>query len=139
MIDVDLREINSFSRNKRTHVVKTLIALSKHLGVYEDFKMRLKNYGIKLESPDSFRAFIRIMEGRDGLFECVKNCLSVLNRDLATFIKFATISGLRKEEVVKSFNRIIMLSQKRELVKYCNFELKALKHFKYERGFLKED
>jgi len=137
MIYGSLREIESFSQSKKNNVVKALIAFSKYLGVYEEFKVRLKNYGIKLESPNSFRAFVRMMEKKEGLIEWVKDCLSVLNKDLTTFIRFVMISGLRKEEAVKSFNRIILLSQRGELDKYYNFELEALEHFRYGKEFIR--
>jgi hypothetical protein len=47
MINGSLREIDSFSKEKRNRVLKSLIALSKYLGVYKEFKKKIKNHGIK--------------------------------------------------------------------------------------------
>jgi predicted KAP-like P-loop ATPase len=47
MINGSLREINSFSKEKRNRVLKSLIALSKYLGLCKEFKKRIKNHGIK--------------------------------------------------------------------------------------------
>ncbi|MEM3693905.1 MAG: hypothetical protein QXI39_07805 [Candidatus Bathyarchaeia archaeon] len=44
---------------------------------------------------------------------------------------------MRKEEAIKSFNKIIMLSQKGEVDKYYNFELQALEHFRHEKEFMR--
>mgnify|MGYP000145909205 CR=1 FL=1 len=137
MLNGDLREVESFGQSKKNNVVKALIALSKYLGVYEEFKVGLKNYGVKLENPDSFRVFIRMMEGRECLKEWVKECIKVLDEDTVNFIKFVMVSGLRKEEAVKSFNKIITLSHRGELERYYNFELEALEHFRFPKEFIR--
>jgi intergrase/recombinase len=138
MIEGDLRRIESFSQSKKNNVIKALIALSKYLGIYDEFRLRLKNYGIKLESPDSFRAFMRIMEKKKGLKEWVRDCLNGLDESMATFVEFVMISGLRKGEAVESFNKVIMLSKRGELDRYYNFELKALEHFRFREKFVRK-
>jgi len=53
MLCEDLRELELLTPSVRDHAIKALIALSKYLGVYDSFKSRLKNYGIKLSTPDT--------------------------------------------------------------------------------------
>ena len=45
-----LSEIELVPATRRNDVIKSLIALSKHVGVYEEFKASLKNHGIKLNN-----------------------------------------------------------------------------------------
>ena len=47
MLDGDLTELESFSKSKKNNVLKSLVTLSKYLGMYEEFKDRESNYGIQ--------------------------------------------------------------------------------------------
>lgn len=126
MLNGSLGKLYSFGESRRNNVVKALIALSKYFGVCEGFRLKFRNYGIKLKTPDSFRAFMRMIEKKEDFIDRVKECRKVLDRDLATFIKLSMVSGLRKNKALKSFNKIITLSQSGRLDKYYNFELQAL-------------
>jgi intergrase/recombinase len=137
LLNGNLRELESFSKSKKNNVLKSLIALSKYLGLYETFKARILNYGIKWENQNSFEAFLRIMHTKEGLMKWVKTCLNVLNDSETTFITYVMISGLRKGEAVNSFNLIINLNKEGKLHKYYNSELEALEHFKFEKTFIR--
>lgn len=43
MLNGDFSELESFSKSKRNTVLNALIALSKYLGVYKEFKLRITN------------------------------------------------------------------------------------------------
>ena len=45
----NLAELYSFSRSRRGAILRALSALSKYLGVHEQFKQRMKDYGMKWE------------------------------------------------------------------------------------------
>ena len=65
-----LRVLETFGKTKKNNVLKALVAFSKYLGCYDEFKARVSSYGIKWESLDSMEAFPRnyAVEGRfDGL------------------------------------------------------------------------
>ncbi len=47
LFDGDFSELKLLSDGRRRHVLKSLSALAKYLGVYEDFKRLVRNYGIK--------------------------------------------------------------------------------------------
>ena len=57
----NLRELDSFSKSKKNHTLKALIALSKYLGNYEQIKAIIKNYGIKWAHQNSLEAVLRMM------------------------------------------------------------------------------
>jgi intergrase/recombinase len=137
MLAGNLRELDSFSKSKKNNVLKSLIALSKYLGVYQSFKLRVASYGIKWEYQDSLEAFLRITEPKEEIVEWLKACLKVLDEDKSTFLTFLAISGLRKGEAINSFNLIIKLSQKGKLNKYYNKELQSLEHFRFGKLFLR--
>ena len=137
LLNGNLRELESFSKSKKNNVLKSLIALSKYLGIYELFKTRISNFGIKWEKQNSFESFLRIMNTKEGLTEWIKECIKVLDENKSTFIKFMTISVLRKGEAVKSFNRIITLNQEGRLHEYYNPDLESLEHFRFEKDFIR--
>jgi hypothetical protein len=59
--------------------VKSLIVLSKFLGVHEEFKLSLKNYGGKLFSQDAFTSFMRVYNNNNSnLNEWLQQALKVL-------------------------------------------------------------
>jgi len=132
-----LRELESFGKSKRNNVLKSVIALSKYLGIYPQFKTMLANHGFKWETQNSFESFLRIIKPKEDLDKWVRACLNVLDESEATFIKFVMISGIRKDEALKSFNLIITLSQQQKLSEYYNLELEVLEHFRFGRDFIR--
>jgi len=50
--------------------------------------------------------------------EWLKKCLKVLEENKSTFIKFLTITGMRRREAIKSFNLIIKLAQEERIEEY---------------------
>lgn len=45
------------SRSARAKILQSLIALSKYRGFYEEFRAKIKAYGIKWKKPSSLEAF----------------------------------------------------------------------------------
>ena len=137
MLNGDLTELESFSKSKKNNVLKSLIALSKYLGVYREFKARKSNYGIQWEGSNSLQAFLRTMTSKDGLVEWVRECMDVLDKSKSTFIRYLAISGIRTGEAIKSFNLIMKFDREGRLDEYYNRELKALEHFRFEKEFIR--
>ena len=140
MISGDLRELDSLSPNIRDHVIKALICLSKYLGIYEDFKSKLKQHGIKWIRSDSFSSFLRIFNtnsnGND-ILEWYRTAISNVRDNEKILLKFLLYSGLRKSEAILSFNRIIELNNKGLLDEYYDKNLDCLLHFKYPKEFIR--
>ena len=137
MLGGNFRELDAFSKAKKNGVLRALISLSKYLGVYEQFRAKIKNYGVKWEGPNSLQAFLRIAKNKEDLIPWIKTCMEKLDRNYAAFIKFMLISGLRKGEAIKSWNLIIKLNRKGALKEYYNEDLESLEHFKYESLFIR--
>ena len=134
LLNGNLAVLEEFSRSKRGAILRALVALSKYLGVYEWFRVRMKSYGVKWESQSSFESFMRILrEGSDGVVEWVRRCLDTFDDSYATFIEFALVSGLRKTEALNAFNLIAV----KGLEGYYNEDLESLEHFRYPKIFIR--
>jgi intergrase/recombinase len=135
----DIRAIDKLSPGSKNHVVKALIVLSKYLGIHQEFKTALKNYGVKLFSEDAFGSFMRVYNNQNAnLNEWIAQASKVLRPNEQTFLRFLSLTGLRKEEAVTSFNKIIELSKQNKLNEYYNEEKGLLEHFKYKQQFLRK-
>jgi intergrase/recombinase len=138
MLNGNFKELETFSGSKKNTVIKALTALSKFLGVYEDFKASLSRYGIKFARTDSFNAFLRIINNNsDDLLDWFSKAYAVARENEKLFLKFALISGLRKSEAINSFNLIISLAKTNDLNSYFNEEISCLEHFKFKQLFLR--
>ena len=137
MICGNLRDLDSFSKWKRNNTLKALIALSKYLGIYEQFKAKIKGYGIKWENQSSVESFLRMMNRKDGLMDWVKKSTNVLDKNLSTFIEFVMLSGIRRGEAINAFNLLIRLNKTGKLSSYYNSDLQSLEHFRFEDTFMR--
>ena len=108
------------------------------MGIHENFKASLKNYGVKLYSPDAFSAFMRVYTNQNSnLNEWLKQASGVLRPNEQLYLEFMSLTGLRKEEGIISFNKIIELAKQDNLNEYYNEEKGLLEHFKYKEQFLR--
>jgi hypothetical protein len=129
--------LSSLSATSRGNVLKALTCLSKYLGIYLEFKAKLKRYGIKWTRPDSFSSFYNIMNNNhNDLLEWFGSVQSFLEENEKLFLRFVLLSGLRKAEGVRAFNQIIELNKQGKLSEYYNEDLSMLEHYKY-RQFLR--
>ena len=132
--------VETFSGSKKNSVLKSLIAFSKYYGFYEEFKKKIKAYGIKWSRSSSIDAFFRIMSNsNDDVLEWYNEAIKVLSKDaLSTYLKFVLMSGLRKSEAFNSFNLMIDLYEKGKINDYHNKQLRTLEHFKYPELFFRK-
>ena len=134
----NLREIDTIPKGTLNNTIKSLIILSKFLGVHEEFKQRLKSYGVKMIRPDVFASFIRIYNNQTtDLLEWYAQAISLLRENERLLLRFLLNSGVRKEEGIISFNKIIELSRKGKMSIYYNSEFSALQHFMFKEVFLR--
>jgi len=124
----------SFPESKRKNILKAMVCLSKYLGVYEEYKSKLKSYGIKWSNEDTaFNGFLAIFNHQhDTLPQYVEEIQPILHDNERLFLRFLAVTGLRKNEAITSFNMIIELNNKEELGNYYNSELNVLEHFKHK-------
>lgn len=100
--------------------MKGLSALAKFLGVYEDFKALIENYGLTWKSGNADDLIIsRLTKAADtqDVFEWIGKIRSKLLRSDG-FLDFILASGLRYEESVKAYNLIIDLTKEGRLNSY---------------------
>lgn len=122
----------------RNQVIKSLVCLSKYLGVHKEFKRKLEDYGVKVKKPSAFSSFLRIFNNKaDDVLAWYRKAVQVLRPNEKVFLKFALMTGLRTGEAINSFNLIVKLGKEGSLHKYYNEELCTLEHFRFKELFLR--
>jgi hypothetical protein len=138
LLDHDFSELLKMNVDKRVHVLKSLAALSKFLGVHDEFIMLVKKYGLKWSAHTDDLIIKRFTKSvnPDEVFEWVRNVKQRFS-DLADFMDFMAFSGLRFVEAVNAYNLIIKLSREGRLGEYYDSEREILEHFKFKHLFLR--
>lgn len=122
----------------RANVLKALISMSKFQGSYLEFKTLLKQHGIRWIKPDNLTTFLNILNNNhNDLKEWYHTVQNILDANYKLFLRFVLLSGLRKGEAIKSFNKIIDLAENGRLNEYYDSSLSILQHFKYPNVFLR--
>jgi intergrase/recombinase len=137
LLDKDFKPLLELTKDKRLHCMAALSALSKFLGIHEQFSTLVKNYGLKWSVRGDDLIIARFSKSVDpnAVFDWikkVKQSCSVL-RD---FMNFMAITGLRFDEAINSYNLIIKLAKEGKLVEYYNGERELLEHYKFKEIFL---
>jgi len=138
LLNGNLRDIDTISPTTKNNTVKSLIVLSKFLGIHQEFKSKLQDYGVKLVRPDVFASFLRIYNNHNSdLLKWYAETGLVLRENEKLLFKFLLCTGVRKEEGITSFNKIIELSKQSNLSIYYNDEFGVLQHFVFKELFLR--
>jgi len=138
LLNGNLRDIDTIPSTTRNNTIKSLIILSKFLGIHQEFKHRLQDYGVKMARPDVFASFLRIYNNHStDLLEWYSKTSSVLRENEKLLLRFLLSTGVRKEEGIQSFNKIIELTKQSNLAIYYNEELNVLQHFVFKELFLR--
>ena len=134
----NLRELDLLSASVKNAAIKSLIILSKYLGVHKEFKQRLEEFGIKMYRPDVFASFLRIYNNQiTDIDQWYSKAQNVLRPNEKTWQRFLALSGLRKREAITSFNKIVEFSERSNLDGYLNRETGILEHFRFKELFLR--
>ena len=135
----DLNPLLSLSSGKKRLVMSSLSALAKYLGVYEDWRRLIRQYGLKWSGKSKDKIFIERLtkvKNPNEVFEWIKT-VKEERPDLADFMDFMAITGMRLVEAVESYNLIIKLSGGGKLNEYYNREKSTLENFKFENVFIR--
>jgi len=129
----------SLQPSQRKNILKAMVCLSKYIGCYEEYKIKLKSYGIKWSNEDeAFKGFLAIFSHKhDTLPDYVKEIQPHLNTNEKVLIRFLAVTGLRKGEGIEAFNLIINLYSKGKLGEYYNSDMQVLEHFRHGKVFLR--
>ena len=136
----DLSEVRDLRDSLRPNVVRALSNLAKYLGIYEDWKVLVKQYGLKWTGRSTDELLIDRLtkvQNPDEVFQWIRQVKSE-REDLAVFMDYIAITGLRLDEAVQSYNMIIQLSRKGKLSEYYNEENETLEHFKFKETFIRK-
>jgi intergrase/recombinase len=116
-----------------------LSALAKFLGVYEEFKGLVKGYGLKWASTsaeDLIIARLNKTAEKGNIQKWIDDVKSKLP-ELACFIDFMLVTGLRYEETLNSYNSIIDLAKTHRLSDYYNAKQGLLEHYRLKNLFIR--
>jgi Archaeal phage integrase len=135
-----LKEANAqvlltMSSGKRIHVMKSLAALSKYLGCYDDWKDIRDRYQLKWSEDDSIQIFKNMADPKrdyDSMITWLKDTMSNLPEKYGNILLYDTLTGLRPDEACKSLALIHS-----SLEDYLNKENLVLEHFKYPHLFIR--
>ena len=131
-----MRDIETIPVGIRNNTINSLIVLSKFLGIHQEFRSRLRDYGVKMVKQDAFASFIRIYSNNSSdLLKWYREASSILKPDEQILLKLLVLSGVRKEEAITAFNKTRELGIER-LREYYNEENRVLEHFRYRDSFL---
>jgi len=134
----NLRDLDVLPNGIRNNTIKSLIVLAKFLGIHKEFKQRLGDFGIRMSKQDAFTSFMRIYNNNGAdLLKWYEMAFDLLRTNEQCYLRFLALSGLRKEEAITSFNKIIELNRTKSLMEYYIEENNALEHFKYKQLFLR--
>jgi intergrase/recombinase len=132
----NLSPLKTLSTDTRLHVLKSLSALAKFLGLYNEFKPMISAYGLKWSVNNDNVILARLTRNSDvnDLIEWVKTVKQKFP-DFALFMNFATVTGLRFEEAINAYNLIIENAD--NLERYYNAEKSILEHFRFKDKFIR--
>ena len=139
LLSNDLSKIAMFSESKKRHAVIALLSLSKFLGVHENFKQLVKNYGMKVNGKNNDDIVIsRLLKtsNADEIFQWINEGIQKIP-EIRNLLELMSITGLRLVEAIESHNLIIALSNNGTLKSYYDEEKQVLEHFRFKEKFIR--
>nr|MDO8135375.1 hypothetical protein [Candidatus Njordarchaeum guaymaensis] len=136
----NLSELRTLTDDKRCHAMKALSALAKYLGLYDDFKQLVHNYGLKWggkSADDIIIARLTKNVRGDEIYVWMRT-IKVEFPEWKDFIDFMATTGLRYVEAVESWNLIRQLARAGQLSEYYKVEKQVLEHFRHKELFIRK-
>jgi hypothetical protein len=134
----DASKLLQLSPDKRLHVMKALVALSKYQGRYDQFLQIRQRYSLKwAREGNSIQAFNRFFNPEltfDTMVQTVKRMIEKLPHLMGQIVKFAVLVGLRPAEVVEA---VRLINDNQTFPKYYDPEQMTLQHYKFPQQFLR--
>jgi intergrase/recombinase len=123
--------------------MKAITALSKYLGIYDQWQQMRKRYSLKWTNPNqSLQSFERFFSGStnyDTMLQQIKEIIAKTPTQVGQIVRFACLTGLRPSEAMESVRLLnvdqsILVSEQ----KYYNPQRQALEHFRFPDIFLRQ-
>jgi len=135
----DLTPLLTLRPTLKTHVVKALSNLAKYLGIHDEFLGLMRKYSLGWSGKSSDDLVIERLtkvKDPDEVFKWIRQVKAV-REDLADFMDFIAVTGLRLDEAVKSYNLIIKLARQGKLNQYYNEQMGTLEHYRFKEQFIR--
>jgi len=135
----DLSKLAMLNDCQRVHALKALTALSKFLGVCEDWRRLVRSYGLKCTDRNSDDLIIgRLTKAvsPDDVFEWIRE-VKLKAPELSDFMDLLAVTGLRLNEAVECHNLIVDLASQGRLGDYYKADRRVLEHFRFKETFLR--
>ena len=129
----DLSPLLRLSPSKRRHALMGLSALSKYLGIYNEFKKLREKYGIKWVANNSMPKMLLDQNGFTNMLLKAKKIIRILD-PWEEVILFLALSGLRVEESLNC----IRIFHEQGAKNYLNEELGVLEHYRFPETFIRK-
>jgi hypothetical protein len=135
----NLGNLKMLTDSQREHVLKALSALSKYMGIHEDFVRLVKNHGFKWNGRKSDDIIIsRLLKNVDkqGILLWIRDVKAKV-REISDLMDFMLATGLRLIEAIESQNLIIKLDNEGKLDTYYSEDKETLEHFRFKDIFIR--
>jgi len=126
-----------FNGSKKNHLMCSLTALSKFLGIYKQFKELREGYGIKWGKGNTDILIINRLLKRDNsddIEDWIRQTKSRIPK-ISRFLDLLIASGMRYSEALISYNLILNLTKIDKLNEY--YVDNYLEHFRYSKQFIR--
>ena len=136
----DLSAVALLSPGKRRMIMASLAALSKFLGMYEDWRQLTRQYSLKWagrSSADIVIDRLTKVQNPDEVFQWIHQ-VKTEAPELSDFIELMAITGMRLIESFNCYNLIISLSRSGNLKDYYDSDKEVLQHFRYKETFIRK-
>jgi len=128
----DLSPLLQLSHGRRRHVLMALSALSKYLGIHDEFRRLREKYGIKWSVKDGVPTMLLDQNSFTGLLIRARETLNILS-SRKEVIMFLALSGLRVEEALAA----VKIFHEKGKEGYLNEELGVLEHYRFPEVFIR--
>ena len=139
LLNRDLSPLQDMPPGKRSNVLKSLSALAKFLGCYEEWRQLVKAYGFKWGGKNADELFIERLNkivDPEEIWVWVRS-VKQERRELQDFMDLLAVTGLRLSEAVAAYNLIIKLSAESKINSYFNADKSVLEHYRFKDVFIR--
>jgi len=140
LLDGNFSDLEVLSDSKRGHVLKALSVLAKYLGIYQQFRQLVSDYGLKWSGKAKDKLLLQRMtkiEDPDEIYQWIKTAKQQLPQ-FESFMDLIAYTGMRLIEAVNSYNLIIETANQGKLNNYYDADLNVLQHYKFAELFIRK-
>ena len=140
LISRNFNELHTMSKDKRSHIMKSLASMSKYLGIYDEWKNIVTRFHLKWSSGfNGLEVFKRIIEPENTLDSMICSLrLTLTNSDIPighrNILLYCSIMGLRPSEAIES---IKLIKNENSRLRYISNDNHMIKHYEFPEIFIR--